>query len=242
MKKNNTYIFIYSTILVVLVATLLALAATVLKPFQQKNLEIAKKLEILHSVDKGWGASSADSKNQYVDDEYARYITESFAVDYQGIRVENRDAFGIVLDKEMDKDSTARAFPVFICHQDDGSLNYIFPVFGKGLWGPIWGYVALKEDMNTIAGVFFDHQGETPGLGAEINTRWFQEPFTGKKMFSSEGRFVSVFIAKAGEPKDPGHAVDAISGGTITSKGLQTTIFESISNYLPFIKQFKQQQ
>ena len=239
MNKSNTYIFIYSAILVVLVATLLALASNVLKPFQQKNLEIAKKLEILHSVNKGWDASSADSKNVYVDGEYARYIAESFVVDYNGKPVENLDAFAVDPSREMDKDSTKRAYPVFICQQDDSSRNYIFPVQGKGLWGPIWGYVSLKEDMNTIAGVFFDHTGETPGLGAEINTRWFQEPFIGKKVFSGTGQFVSISVAKKNEPHDPDHSVDAISGGTITSKGLEKTIFDSMKNYVPFLNQHK---
>jgi Na+-transporting NADH:ubiquinone oxidoreductase subunit C len=239
MNKSNTYIFIYSAVLVVLVATLLALASNVLKPFQQKNLEIAKKLEILHSVDKGWDASSADSKNEYVDGEYVKYITESLVVDYNGNTVDNLDAFAVDPTKEMDKDSTKRAYPVYICHQDDSSQNYIFPVQGKGLWGPIWGYVALEDDMNTIAGVFFDHQGETPGLGAEINTRWFQEPFIGKKIFSKTGQFVSISVAKKNEPHDPDHSVDAISGGTLTSKGLEKTIFDSMKNYIPFLNQHK---
>ncbi len=240
MNKSNTYIFIYSAVLVVLVATLLALASNVLKPFQEKNLEIAKKLEILHSVGKGWDAAAAESKNEYVDGEYARYITESMVVDHTGKPVDNLDAFTVDPNKEMDKDSTERAYPVFICRQDGDRLNYIFPVQGKGLWGPIWGYVALEDDMNTIAGVFFDHQGETPGLGAEINTRWFQEPFSGKKIFSGSGQFVSVSVVKSTETHDPDHSVDAISGGTITSKGLEKTIFDSMRNYLPFINQQKQ--
>jgi len=239
MNKSNTYIFIYSTVLVALVATLLALAANVLKPFQQKNLEIAKKLEILHSVNKGWDVSTADSKNAYVDGEYAKYITESLAVNYKGDTLKGIDAFTVDPNDEMDKDSTQRAYPIYICHLEDGSLNYIFPVLGKGLWGPIWGYVALKDDKNTIFGVFFDHQGETPGLGAEINTRWFQEPFSGKRIFNENGAFVSISIVKMNEPRDPEHAVDAISGGTITSKGLEKTIFDCMKNYLPFLTNSK---
>jgi len=96
MNKSNTYIFIYSTVLVALVATLLALAANVLKPFQQKNLEIAKKLEILHSVNKGWDVSTADSKNAYVDGEYAKYITESLAVNYKGDTLKGSMLFRLI--------------------------------------------------------------------------------------------------------------------------------------------------
>ncbi|MDD4645413.1 MAG: NADH:ubiquinone reductase (Na(+)-transporting) subunit C [Bacteroidales bacterium] len=239
MNKSNTYIFIYSTVLVVVVAALLALAATVLKPFQQKNLETAKKLEILHAVDKGWDAGSADNKNLYVDAQYNQYITRAFVFDPAGDTLPGRLAFEIDVSLEMKKDSTDRVYPVFLCTRDDGALNYIFPVQGKGLWGPIWGYIALGEDLNTITGAFFDHQGETPGLGAEINTRWFQKQFVNKKLFDEAVSFISVKVLKNNEPKLPDHSVDAISGGTITSKGVESTIAVSMKNYLPFIKKNK---
>lgn len=239
MNKSNAYIFIYSTVMVVLVAALLALAATVLKPFQQKNLEIAKKLEILHSVDKGWDAGSADNKNKFVESEYDKYIAKTIVLNSAGDTVADRVAFEVDATDEMKKDSTERVYPVFLCTKDDGSKNFIFPVLGKGLWGPIWGYVAVGEDMNTVTGVFFDHQGETPGLGAEINTRWFQAQFVNKKIFDENGNYISVKVLKKNEPKIPDHSVDAVSGGTITSKGLEATIFDSMKNYLPFLKSKK---
>ncbi len=239
MNKSNTYIYIYSAVMVVLVAALLAMAATVLKPFQQKNLEIAKKMEILHSVDKGWDAAAAESKNKYVESEYEKYITKTIVVSGTGDLVADRDAFAVEMTVEMKKDSASRVYPIFECKKDDGSINHIFPVQGKGLWGPIWGYVALGPDFNTVTGVFFDHQGETPGLGAEINTRWFQAQFLNKKIFDEAGKFLSVKVLKKNEPAIPGHSVDAISGGTITSKGLEKTIFDSMINYLPYIKKQK---
>lgn len=239
MNKSNTYIFIYSTVMVVLVAALLALAANILKPFQQKNLEIAKKLEILHSLDKGWDAASADSKNKYVESEYDKYITKTFVLNAAGDSVTSRNAFEVAMPAEMKKDSAQRVYPVFQSTRDDGSINFIFPVQGKGLWGPIWGYVAISDDMNTITGVFFDHQAETPGLGAEINTRWFQAQFVNKKIFDESGTFLSIKVLKSNEPKYPEHSVDAISGGTITSKGLEATIYDSMKNYLPFLKSKK---
>ncbi|MFA5814670.1 MAG: NADH:ubiquinone reductase (Na(+)-transporting) subunit C [Bacteroidales bacterium] len=235
MNKSNTYIFIYSTVMVVVVAALLALAATVLKPFQLKNLEIAKKMEILHSVDKGWDAGSADSKNTYVESEYDKYISKTFVVNPAGDTVADLDAFNVEASVEMKKDSASRVYPVFLCTKDDGSQNYIFQVLGKGLWGPIWGYVAVSDDMNTITGVFFDHQGETPGLGAEINTRLFQKQFVNTKIFDEKGTYISVKVLKKNEPRIPEHTVDAISGGTITSKGLEATIFDSMKNYIPFL-------
>jgi Na+-transporting NADH:ubiquinone oxidoreductase subunit C len=225
--------------MVVLVAALLAMAATVLKPFQQKNLEIAKKLEILHSIDKGWDAGSAENKNKFVESEYDKYILKAFAVNSTGDSVPGTDAFAVELPAEMKKDSASRVYPVFIATKDDGSTNFIFAVQGKGLWGPIWGYVALADDGNTVTGVFFDHQGETPGLGAEINTRLFQAQYVNKTIFDDGGNFVSVKVLKKNEPPVPGHSVDAISGGTITSKGLEATVFDSMKNYLPFIKKQK---
>ncbi len=239
MNKSNTYIFIYATILVVLVAALLASAATVLKPFQQKNLEIAKKMEILHAIDKGWDAGSADSKNKYVESEYDKYITQVLVLKPAGDSVGDRKGFDVEMKDEMKKDSLQRVFPVFVSTLDDGSKSYIFAVRGKGLWGPIWGYVALGPDLNTIVGAFFDHEGETPGLGAEINTRIFQSQFKAKKIFDESGKYVSVMVLKSNEPKIPEHSVDAISGGTITSKGLEAMVFDSMENYLPFIKKLK---
>jgi Na+-transporting NADH:ubiquinone oxidoreductase subunit C len=239
MNKSNSYIYIYSSVMVVLVAALLAMAATVLKPFQQKNLEIAKKLEILHSIDKGWDAGEAESKNAYVESEYDKYILKTFVVNSEGDSVADKDAFSVEMNVEMKKNSEARVYPVFLATKEDGSRNFIFSVQGKGLWGPIWGYVALADDLNKVTGVFFDHQGETPGLGAEINTRIFQAQFVDKTMFDDGGNFVSIKILKNNEPAVPGHSVDAISGGTITSKGLEATVFDSMKNYLPFIKKQK---
>jgi len=236
MNKSNTYIFIYASVMVILVAAVLSLAATTLKPFQQKNVEIAKKLDILHSVGKGLDADQAESKNDYVEAEYEKYITQSMVVGVDGHVIEGVDAFTIDLKKELAKSESEIQLPVFVCTNDDGSENYIFPVHGTGLWGPIWGYVALASDFNTIAGVVFDHKGETPGLGAEINTPDFQDQFLNKKIFNQNGEFVSISVNKSSEPKDEFHSVDAISGGTITSKGLQAMLEDCLKNYLNLIK------
>ncbi|MFO7616570.1 MAG: NADH:ubiquinone reductase (Na(+)-transporting) subunit C, partial [Bacteroidales bacterium] len=212
----------------------------VLKPYQLKNLEIAKKLEILRSVDKAWDLAADQSKNQFVEGEYEKFITASLVVGPEGDTVAGTDAFLIEPVKELKKDAAQRVYPVFICTHEDGSENFIFPVNGKGLWGPIWGYVALEPDLNTISGVFFDHKGETPGLGSEINTREFQQQFIKLKLFDDGGQFIGIKVNKATEPRIEFHTVDAISGGTITSKGLQETIYESMIYYLPFIKKAKQ--
>nr|HPR30702.1 FMN-binding protein [Prolixibacteraceae bacterium] len=99
--------------------------------------------------------------------------------------------------------------------------------------------LSFDSDLNTIYGAFFDHQGETPGLGAEIKTRLFQEPFTGKQINDSEGKFVSITVAKKAEKAPEQHRVDAISGGTITSKGLQDMLYNDLRNYLEFFNKKK---
>lgn len=238
MNRSNLYIFIYAAVMVTIVAALLSLAATGLKPFQDKNEEIAKKLDILHSVDKGWGSADAESKNEYVEQQYDQYITDSYVVNSAGEVVEGVDAFTVDLHKENAKPVEERNLPVFICTENDGSNKYILPVRGAGLWGPIWGYVALNDDYVTISGAVFDHKGETPGLGAEINQAEFQDQFKGKKIFDDAGQFVSIKVNKAGVPETI-HSVDAITGGTITSNGLQDMLYDCLSVYKSYFTKQK---
>jgi Na+-transporting NADH:ubiquinone oxidoreductase subunit C len=115
----------------------------------------------------------------------------------------------------------------------------VIPVRGAGLWGPIWGNVAVESDMNTVRGVTFDHAGETPGLGAEISTLPFQQQFQNKKLFDESNRFVSIKVEKTGTYTPNNHTVDAISGGTITSKALEAMIRNSIEPYQTYFSQQK---
>lgn len=221
---SNTYIFIFSIVMVVIIALLLSMAAMQLKPFQDKNIEVEKKQNILSSI---------RVKSTPVDaiELYAKYITDSYVVNNRGEKQESVDAFSVDLKAELGKPAANRNLPVFIGTLDDGTDAYVMPVRGKGLWGPIWGYVSFMPDMNTIYGCVFDHQGETPGLGAEISTDWFQEPFFGKKIFEDSTNFVSVKVLKGGAPKDDPHAVDGISGGTITSKALEAMLDSCLVQY-----------
>ena len=128
---------------------------------------------------------------------------------------------------------------MFICNKE-GKSFYIIPVRGKGLWGPIWGYLCLEGDMNTIYGASFGHKSETPGLGAEIETEKFQKEFTGKKIFDASGNFVSVKVIKGGAAPTNLHGVDAISGATITSDGVTEMFKRTLNNYIPYFKKAKQ--
>lgn len=228
MKQfSNSYIFIFSSVMVVVVATLLSLAATLLQPAQEKNLEIEKKKSMLESIN-----IPADRNN--AEELYNKYIKESFVLNSKGEPVEGVDAFYIVMNVEQKKPLEQQYLPVFSATPDNGERVIILPVEGKGLWGPVYGYVSLKSDMNTIYGVTFDHKSETPGLGAEINTPAFEGMFQGKKLFE-DGKFVSVMVLKGGAKKDDPHGVDAISGGTITSKGLEKMLQDCLGKYNDYL-------
>lgn len=229
-RNSNVYTFIYASVMVILVAAILSFAAFNLKPLQSKNVEIEKKQNILASVN--ITATAADAGQIY-----AEKIVNSYIVNAKGEKVDG-DAFTVDMKKERAKKVEDRQLPVFEC-EIDGSIKYILPLYGAGLWGPIWGYISVDSDMNTIYGATFDHQGETPGLGAEISTKAFQEQFKGKTIFDNDGKFYSIIVAKSNETAPAEHKVDAISGGTITSKGLQAMVLEDLSAYTAFFNQKK---
>lgn len=222
--------------MVILVAAILSFTAIQLKPRQSKNIEVEKKLDILKSVNLEGNYKESGDKNSYVEAKYDKYITDSYVIDASGKRKDEVNAFTVNLKKELAKPLEDRNLPIFVCTHDDGLKNYIIPVRGKGLWGPIWGYIALEKDYNTIYGAVFAHQGETPGLGAEIDTRIFQQQFVGKKLFDEKNNFQSIEIVKGGAAPDNPHGVDAISGGTITSKGLEAMLQDCLSSYESYFK------
>lgn len=236
--QSNSYTFIYSTIIVLVVATGLALVATALKPAQDKNVEVEKKQNILTSLHINSDRSNAEKL-------YDQYITDSYTLNLRGEKVSGVDPFTVNLRSELKKQPSERNLPAFEAKKGDSSF-IVIPVYGKGLWGPIWGYVSFRREtvvaegfphFNTIYGVMFDHKGETPGLGAEINQPTFMNPFRGKKVFNEKNEFVSVDVVKGGaDPASP-YEVDAISGGTITSKGLEAMLDTCLVSYQTFFKQ-----
>jgi Na+-transporting NADH:ubiquinone oxidoreductase subunit C len=229
-RNGNTYTVLYAAIMVILVAAVLASVSLTLKPQQVRNTEIEKKQSILASVNIESTAANAEEI-------YTEKIKKEYIVNVKGEQVEG-DAFNVDLKKERAKPAEEMLLPVFECQTDDG-LKYVLPLRGTGLWGPIWGYVALNDDMNTIYGANFDHQGETPGLGAEISTDVFEKPFVGKKLFDESGKLVSILVAKVGQDAPAEHKVDGISGGTITSKGLEKMLLDDFSSYEEFLKKKK---
>lgn len=225
-RQGNTYTFLYAVILVVIVAAMLAIVALWLQPAQNDNIENEKRQNILRTVK--IESTAAESKQLF-----DQYITEQFVVNSKGERIEG-DAFKINMAQEYKKSCDQRQLPVFVADTKDGK-KYILPMYGKGLWGPIWGYVSLNEDKNTVYGTVFDHKSETPGLGAEITTPHFNQQFDGKTVFDN-GQLVSILVIKGGNASGP-HEVDAISGGTITSRSVEAMIRSYLTCYEPFLKQ-----
>lgn len=233
--NKNSYTIIYSIVMVVIVAAVLAFVSLSLKDKQNENISNEKQQYLLASV--GLGA----------DANFAEVIKEAIVVDGNGkvvntatTDIAKSEAFNISTSEQTSllKDGAPKEelrLPVFIADLPDGSQAYIFSAYGAGLWGPIWGWVSLKTDLSTIVGVKFDHSGETPGLGAEIATPKFAGQFTGKEMFT-EGEFTSIAIVKGGAKEGSTNEVDAISGGTITSKALDASIRMWMEAYLPYIK------
>jgi Na+-transporting NADH:ubiquinone oxidoreductase subunit C len=215
--------------MVVLVAVSLTFVAVGLKPLQDDNIRIEKMQNILSSVRIIVPPKEAIAT-------YQKYITEVLVVNKDGKKVDGVDGFTVDMGVELKKPTNEQNLPVFIATLDDGKKYSIVPVRGKGLWGPIWGYVSFTDDFNTIYGVTYDHKGETPGLGAEINTDWFENPFQGKQIFDQQGDFTSVRVEKGGAKSGDIHAVDAISGGTITSKGLEKMLLDCLASYEVYLK------
>ena len=225
-RQGNTYTFVYSIVLVVIVAALLSIIALSLQPAQNENIKNEKRQNILRSVNISSTASEAETL-------FDKYITEQFIVNSKGERIEG-NAFNVDIAKEFKKACDQRQLPVFVAQTENGT-KYILPLYGAGLWGSIWGYLSLNDDKNTVYGTVFDHQSETPGLGAEITSPHFQNQFQGKLIFDDD-QLVSILVKKGGNATGS-HEVDAISGGTITSRGVEAMIKSYLTCYESFLKQ-----
>ncbi len=234
-KQSNTYTIIYIIVLVVVVGTALAATSLALKDRQQENINADKMSQILNAA-----LITPDKKDVVA--EFDKYITEQFVVNERGEKVEGVNAFDVDVAAQIKLAADRRELPVFVCTVADGSHKYILPVYGAGLWGPIWGYVAFDSDGSTIYGAYFAHQGETPGLGAEIEKPAFSSQFEGKQVFK-DGRFRPIAVVKAGQqPLNGEDYVDGISGGTITSKGVGSMLDNCLTPYKKFLQGLGQER
>ena len=216
--NSNAYIIIYSVVMVVVVAVLLAVTSLSLQERQNDNILNEKRQQIVKALGEDPAATS-----------YADVIAEATMLDKNGNKIEGKndaDIFNALGD--LTASFEAGEFPIF--KAKNGCV--VIPVYGAGLWGPVWGYIALEQDMNTVKGIVMDHSGETPGLGAEITSANVQNSFVGKTIFEGAD-FVSVTMRKGGATNN--HEVDAISGGTKTCDGVNAMIKTGLEGYLPYI-------
>lgn len=230
-KNSNGYTFLFATIMVLVVGLLLSILAIQLKPRQDANVAMEKKQDILSTV----GYAKAETSREEADKLFGDVISEQLVLNHKGEKVEGVDAFTIDMAAQLKKSPEEKTYPLYVA-QNEGKTYYIVPLRGKGLWGPIWGYVSLESDLNTVYGASFDHKSETPGLGADINKPFFQDQFIGKKIMQ-DGEFKSIEVVK-GASQGP-YEVDGISGGTITSNGVQDMIKDCIAFYLPYFDKLK---
>ncbi len=226
-RESNSYTLIYASVVVILVAVALAFVSQVLRPQQSKNEAIDKMQQILRSL-------NIEAKSTEAEAKYKKLIVDSYVVNNKGEKVDG-NAFSTELAEELNNPDSERKYPVFEA-KVDGKTKYILAMRGAGLWGPLWGFISLDEDKNTVYGASFGHAGETPGLGAEIEKTGFGKEFIGKKFFNNDGKFLSIAIVKPGKTAHGQDYVDGISGGTITSQGVDAMLTNSIGAYTEFLK------
>ncbi|AWM14046.1 NADH:ubiquinone reductase (Na(+)-transporting) subunit C [Flavobacterium sp. NRK F10] len=233
---SNVYTIVFAVILVVVVGSLLAFFANATKEMRDNNDKVKTQIDILSSM--GVEATRTNATEMF-----GQYIKKQYVVEGT-TATENAEAYLIDVKKEQDaaKAGKVQRLPLFI-GEKDGKTIYIFPVRGNGLWDAIWGYVALNDDLKSIYGVFFDHKGETPGLGANITESFFKDDFKGEMIYDKDGNYKSVTTSKSNA--DPNNVdktdneVDAISGATITSNGVSAMLKKGISLYLPYFETLK---
>ena len=232
-KNSNLYQILYAAVMVLLVGTVLAFIYMALKPKQNENIANDTRKQILSAL------HIAAPDDSQVKETYEKYIIQDLLVDKEGNIVDS--AANVAFNVEMKKNVklTERQLPVMKCRLDDGSIKYVLPVYGAGLWGPIWGYIAVNDDGNTIYGANFSHEGETPGLGARITEQSFQDLFKDKHLFVN-GEFKSVAILKKGQKTTDGaEQIDALTGATITSRGVSDMMADCLAPYEAFLKRLQ---
>ena len=239
--NNNVYTIVYTTIIVVVAAAILAIAAMALKPKQDANIKAETISQMLTAAGFASKEDLAKQGNDQILAMYSANIKNAFLIDAEGNKTGELETEGsIELQDNLKQENKNIAsgnpsLPVYVFEKDGAEVNVI-PCYGAGLWGPIWGYIAFNADCTEILGAYFDHESETPGLGAKIKDEaWFREQFKGKKVnFSKPDDAFS--IVKGGAPAGDDSAVDAITGATMTCNGLDAALDTWFKAYIPFLQ------
>lgn len=241
---SNGYTMMFAVIMVFVVGSLLAFLASSLKPAIKENERIEKQQNILYAM----GVNENDASNaNFVSTtvsgaEFKKYIKKQLVLEGNKIS-ESQDAYLIDVKKQQAnaKDGKVRKLPLFV-GEKEGKTFYVAPIRGKGLWDAIWGYVSMDENM-VVQGAYFDHKGETPGLGANIKQRYFMDDFIGEHLMTEAGVFKGITVKKgnndAVNEDKTDYEVDAIAGATITGDGVSAMIKKDLSLYVPYFKNLK---
>ena len=237
--NSNVYTVIYTTVVCVLVAAILAFVSSSLKPKQDANEKAETISQILTAAQFGEKSEWQAKGNAAVLDFYQQNIAQAILIDASGNRsgeLSTSDAtvYGRSELKAQNyniKDGKGMKLPVYIFKNGVS----VIPVYGAGLWGPVWGYIALNSDLRTISGAYFDHESETPGLGGKIkDDPAFRAQFKGKNVDFNDPK-TAFSIVKGGAPAGKSNAIDAISGATMTSKGLSEAIEVWLEAYKAYL-------
>lgn len=240
---SNSYTILFATGMVIIVGAILAFFASALKPTIDENKRIEKQQNILYAmgVNENDETSAVFISKDKVAESFSKYITKQFVI--EGTKVsENENAYLIDLKKEqtLAKEGKVRKLPLFV-GEKDGKTFYIAPIRGKGLWDAVWAYIAMDANM-VIQGAYFDHKGETAGLGANIKQRYFMDDFIGEHLLK-DGSFKGIAISKSNnDPKNndkTDNEVDAIAGATITGDGVSAMIKSELKKYVSFFNTLK---
>ncbi|AZJ32748.1 MULTISPECIES: Na(+)-translocating NADH-quinone reductase subunit C [Tenacibaculum] len=240
---SNVYTVAFAIGMVLVVGALLAFTASSLRPTIDANKRIEKQQNILYAmgVNENDETSVEFVSKDKVADEFAKYIKKQLVIEGDNAS-EDSKAYLIDVKKQQTaaKEGKTRKLPLFV-GEKEGKTFYIAPIRGKGLWDAIWGYVAMDKNM-VVQGVFFDHKGETPGLGANIKQRYFMDDFIGEDLMSN-GSFKGIAVSKSNnDPKNEDkndNEVDAIAGATITGDGVAAMIKSELGLYVPYFKTLK---
>ena len=244
--SKNSYTIIFSIAMVLVVGTLLAGISSALSP----NIKSNKRIEKMQNIMFAMGVTDENNVNEFTPTTKAESLFDKFVGTEQyivkgAVATKTDAAFKIEVKKEQDKVKAnadyEQQLPLFIGKKEDQSF-YIVPIRGNGLWGPVWAYVSLDKNM-VVQGAFFDHAGETPGLGANIKEPFFRDDFAGEHLFDTSGVFKGIAVKKGNmDPKNErktDNAVDAMAGATITGDGVSAMINSGLSLYVPYFKTLK---
>ena len=222
--NSNVYTVVYASVMVIIAAFLLAFVASVLKDKQDANVANDKRGQIL---------SSLNIRNvEDVTGEYQKVILNDLVLDVNGKVLQEKGGFDVESKDITAKDPASKKLPLYVAKVNNDTI-YVVPLYGRGLWGGISGYLALKKDFDTVFGSYFTHESETAGLGARIVEEEFQEKFIGKKAFS-DSTFQKVALVLSKKIENPEHEVDAITGATLTSNGVSEMFQTSLLPYQKF--------